>query len=97
MENLLLFFVISFVSFLLGYVIGSIINKQKIVELSDVFTPASYRSEKKVLQDAVMQLQNEIVESGAVKIESTSASFGSAQEPVSDRDGKVRVSIKVVV
>ena len=84
MENLLLFFGISFVSFMLGFAIGSIINKPKIAELSDVFTPSSNRSDKKVLQDAVMQLQNEIAGSGAVKHETLD-------------DGTVRVSIKVVV
>ena len=84
MENLILFFVIAFAAFLLGWAVSSFVCKPKIMELSDVFTPSPNRSDKRILQDAVMQLQNEIADSGAVKHEALA-------------DGKVRVSMKVVV
>ena len=61
-----------------------IIKRKKIVELSDVLLYNPSRTQTQFVQDAVMQLKNEIAKSGAVKIDKMS-------------DGNYKVSIKVVV
>ena len=67
-----------------SFVIGRMSKMPKIVELSDIFRPSASRTGKNMMKDAVLQLQNEIAESGAVKKEEL-------------ENGEVVVSIKVVV
>ena len=57
--------------------------KDNIVEVYDTFTPNPGRSLKQLKQDAIMQLKNEIAESGAGIYKKLS-------------DGKFEVRIKVV-
>ena len=60
-------------------------RRVRVEELTDILnTGVAKRSEMQVKNDAVMQLKNEIAESGAVKC-------------VKLDDGRVRVSIRVVV
>jgi len=61
-----------------------IIKRKKTVELSDVLAYNPSRTQTQFVQDAVMQLKNEIANSGAVKIDKMS-------------DGNYKVSIKVVI
>ena len=70
------------VAFILGYLSGRTSVKTKF--LSDVMKVKENRSKKRLTQDAVLQLQNEIADSGAVQI-------------LDLEDGTMEVSIRVVV
>ena len=70
-------------SLIAGIIIGRLSISSKIVTLSDVYTPKPDRDPKRMAQDEVMQLQNEIIKSGAVKLEKLP-------------EGRVRVRLKVV-
>ena len=63
-----------------------IIKRKKIrtMILHDIFVPNDNRSQSQLLQDAVMQLKNEIANSGALKIEGCD-------------DGKFMVTLEVVI
>ena len=51
-----------------GLLIGIWITRAKSITVSDSFKPKKDRTERQIQCDAVMQLQNEIVNSGALKI-----------------------------
>lgn len=83
--NVLVFLVFCALAMVvIAFYAGRLSAKRKIVELSDVLkTGANTRSDKMIRQDAVMQLKNEIAESGALKCEKLG-------------DGSMRVRIRVV-
>ena len=57
------------VSSIICFILGRMIKKSKLVTVYDNFTPNKNRTEMQLAGDAVLKLQNEIVESGALKIE----------------------------
>ena len=74
----------SFVSVVIGFLLGLAYKKVNVIEVSDVLNSNVNRSEKQVLGDGLMQLKNEIAATGAVKRETLA-------------DGNIKVSLKVVV
>ena len=77
----IIFIIIVVISAAGGYILGR--RSIKVVTLSDTLKANVKRTEKQKLGDGVLQLQNEIIKSGAVKYET----------PV---DGEIKVYLKVV-
>jgi len=71
------------VSFLAGALIGIWLYASRCITLSDIYKPKSNRSPEEYKRDAVLQLQNEITKSGAVKWKTLP-------------DGKVKITLRVV-
>jgi hypothetical protein len=71
------------VASIFGFIIGIWYNKQQAITVSDRFTPNRKRTDVQIATDAVMQLQNEIANSGALKMEKLP-------------NGDIRVKLKVV-
>ena len=69
--------------FAAGIFIGTLASCSNIIALSDIYTPKEGRHPAKQAQDEVMQLQNEIIESRAVKRETLP-------------DGTIKVTLKVL-
>ena len=68
---------------LAGALIGIWVSRPQIITLSDIYTPKDGRNPVRQAQDEVMQLQNEIAASGAIKREILP-------------DGKIKVTLKVI-
>ena len=66
-----------------GMLTGMWISDLRIITLSDTYTPKEGRNPVRQAQDEVLQLQNEIIESGAVKRETLP-------------DGTIKVTLKVL-
>jgi len=60
---------IAFITILIGFICGR--YSRKTVTLTDNITIKSWTSETRMKQQAVMQLQNEIAASGAIKMTET--------------------------
>ena len=79
-------YIILTVGILAAFFVGRYTKyKYKVVELSDKFTPNTYRTKAQISNDAVLQLANELSKSGAIKI------IENINSP------EVEVKIKVVV
>jgi hypothetical protein len=68
----------------IGFGLGKITKKRKVITLSDRLVTKTWRSDVQRKQDAVLQLQNEILKSGAVKMKELA-------------NGDYRVTLKVVI
>ena len=73
----------AFISGCMLFISGWRMAKSSVVEFSDVLKANAKRSDIQVMQDAIMQLKNEIAESGAIKKEKL-------------ENGDIKVSIKVL-
>jgi len=65
-----------------GITLGVHYECNKTIKITDNFIPNKHRTEAQIANDAVLQLSNEIVRSGALKFDDTG-------------DGEYRISLKL--
>jgi len=77
-------FIIIVVTAALFFALGWAFRRIDVITISDTFKPSTLRSPAQQIQDAIMQLKNELMNTGALKRETLP-------------DGQEKVSLKVVL